>query len=248
MTLLFAGLWGAAAGSGLLLGALAGYFLRLPQRLIAGALAFGAGVLISALAFELLDEAFQRAGVLHVAAGFMAGAVFFTLANRLLSAVGARQRGRDTRRAAAAEESQGAALAVGALMDGIPESIVIGLGMLEGGTVSIVTVIAVFLSNLPEGLSGASSMRSAGHSAGRIFAIWGGLVCVTGIAAIAGYGLFSHLSPIWLAIASAVGAGAILAMLVDTMIPEAFAEDHDYAGVITAFGFVLSFVLSKSFG
>jgi len=246
--ILLAGFWGALAGSALVIGAALGFFLRINQRIIAGALAFGAGVLISALAFELLDEAFNKGGLVHVAAGFLAGAIVFTLVNRWMAALGARHRGRDARKAASPGESQGTALAVGAVMDGIPESIIIGLGMLEGGTVSYVTVIAVFLSNLPEGLSGASSMRAAGHSAGAVFSIWGAIMCMTGVAAIAGYGLFAQLSPVWLAIATAVGAGAILAMLVDTMIPEAFAEDHDYAGIITAFGFVLSFVLSKSFG
>lgn len=161
-----AGLWGLLGGSALVLGAAVGYFARLPQRLIAAIMAFGAGVLISALSFELMDEAFQRGGFDSTAIGFISGATVYTLANWFLSTQGAKHRKRSGQKqpSEADNSGSGAAIAVGALLDGIPESIVIGVSMLGGGVVSWVTVAAVFLSNVPEGLSSAAGMKQAGRS------------------------------------------------------------------------------------
>jgi ZIP family zinc transporter len=238
-----AGFWGFVAGAALLLGAGVGYYMAVPQRIIAAIMAFGSGVLISALSFDLMDEAFRNGGFNATAGGFLAGAIVFTAANRILASFGAKHRKRSTGRQPA--EGNGMALAVGALMDGIPESIVIGLSMLKGGTVSVVTVAAIFLSNIPEGLSSAAGMKRAGHSARYIFAIWGGIALASGAASLTGYTVFQHFSPAVIAATTAVAAGAILAMLVDTMIPEAFEEAHDFAGLITVAGFLAAFALSK---
>jgi len=142
----------------------------------------------------------------------------------------------------------GAAIAVGALLDGIPESIVIGLSMLGGGKVSMVAVAAIFLSNVPEGLSSAAGMKKAGRSATYIFGIWGGIALASGVSALAGYTVFEGFSNEVVAATTAVAAGAILAMLADTMIPEAFQEAHDFAGLITVAGFLSAFALSKMGG
>jgi ZIP family zinc transporter len=235
------------AGSALLLGAAVGYFLHLPQRLIAAIMAFGSGTLISALSFELMDEAFHRAGFNATAIGFVSGAVIYTLANWLLARHGAKHRKRSDQRQPSEAQAKGSglAIAVGALIDGIPESIVIGTTMLAGGAVSLVAVVAIFLSNVPEGLSSSAGMRKAGRTPLYVFAVWGAIAAVSGVAAWAGYALFGKFSPDVIAATTAVAAGAILAMISDTMIPEAFAEAHNFAGLITVIGFLAAFVLSK---
>lgn len=241
-----AGLWGWLSGSALLIGALVGYYLRVPSRVIAAIMAFGSGVLISALSFELMQVAFERGGIGATSMGFLTGALIYTFANRWLSKKGAQHRKRSGEQQPSEQEDagSGAAIAIGALLDGIPESIVIGLSMLEGGTVSLVAVVAIFLSNIPEGLASASGMKKAERKPRYIFAVWGGIALISGAAAMLGYSVFSHFSAAVIAATTAIAAGAILAMLADTMIPEAFAETHDWTGLITVLGFLMAFMLS----
>ena len=245
-----AGFWGFVAGAALLVGASVAYFMRVPQRLIAGVMAFGSGVLISALSFELMDEAYKKGGFDATAIGFLGGAAVYTLANWLLARHGAKHRKRSGGKQPSEQDDSGsgAAIAIGALLDGIPESIVIGLSMLKGGTVSTVAVIAIFLSNIPEGLSSAAGMKKAGRSAAYIFGVWGAIAIASGIASLVGYTVFQAFSANVVAATTAIAAGAILSMLVDTMIPEAFEETHDFAGLITVAGFLAAFVLSKMAG
>lgn len=238
--------WGLVAGSALILGAAIGYFTRLPQRLVAAVMAFGSGVLISALALVLMEEAYQRGGLLSAGGGFLAGALVYTLANVALARAGARHRKRSGRQQRDSRKpGSGLAIAVGSLLDGIPESIVIGVGMIAGGRVSVVAVAAIFLSNLPEGLSSAAGMRKGGRSPRYVLSLWGGIAAICGIAALTGYAVFSAFSPFVIGVTNAVAAGAVLAMIADTMIPEAYEATHSFSGFITAFGFLLSFSLSK---
>ncbi|HZY17890.1 MAG TPA: ZIP family zinc transporter [Ramlibacter sp.] len=245
-----AGLWGLLAGFALVLGAAAGFFLRVPQRLIAAVMALGSGVLISALSFELMDEALQRGGFWSTAAGFLAGALVYTAANAWLSHRGARHRKRSQGQqpSEAEQAGSGMAIAVGALLDGVPESIVVGLSLLGGGGVSLVMVAAVFLSNVPEGMASAAGMKNAGRDARYVFGVWAAIALLSGVAAVVGYTAFRHYPPAVVAFTMAVAAGAILSMLVDTMIPEAFEHTHDFAGLITVAGFLAAFGLSKALG
>jgi ZIP family zinc transporter len=242
-----AGFWGFFAGAALLVGAGVAYYWNVPRRWIAAVSAFGAGVLISALSFELMDEAYKRGGFASAAVGFLLGAAIFTGANVLLARHGAKHRKRSggAQPSEAEHPGSGVAIAVGALIDGIPESVVIGLSLLHGGAVSAVAVAAIFISNVPEGLSSSAGMKQAGRSAGYIFGVWGAIAVVSGLAALAGYTIFEHFPASIVAATTATAAGAILAMLVDTMIPEAFEVAHDYAGLITVAGFLVSFMLSK---
>ena len=244
-----AGLWGLLSGSALLLGAVIGWFVPLSQRSVAAIMAFGAGVLISALSFELMDEAWRRGGFWPVAGGFFGGAALYTALNQLLSLWGARHRKRADPALREAHKktnpNNGGALALGALIDGIPESIVIGVSLLEGGAVGFVAVVAVFLSNLPEGLSSAAGMKAEGKSDAFVFLLWTGIALLSAAAALGGYLAFDGVAPAAVAAVQAVAAGAILAMIVDTMVPEAFEGTQDYAGLIAVTGFLAAFLLSK---
>ncbi|MFJ9718338.1 ZIP family metal transporter [Streptomyces sp. NPDC101213] len=247
-----AGLWGLVAGSALLLGAVVGFGLRVPQKVIATVMAFGAGVLLSAVSSELLSEAYGEAGLTPVAVGTLAGAAAYTAGNVWLARRGARHRKRSGHLRAQAQPTEaqqsgsGLALALGALLDGVPESAVIGVGLLDGGTVSLVTVAAVFISNVPEGLSSSAGMKKAGRGRAYVFGVWGAIAAASTVSSVLGYTVVGRFSPTVIAVVTAVAAGAILAMVADTMIPEAFEDAHLAIGLITVSGFLVSFALSHA--
>lgn len=233
--------FGLLAGAALPLGAAAGAFLRLPERAVAAVMAFGAGTLIAVLALVLMEDAHRRGGLLPAALGFVAGAAVYTLADMLIRRFLGRRR-----RAAKRAEQSGLAIAVGSLLDNIPEGLVIGIGTIGGGAASPALIAAVFASNFPEALASASRMREAGHHALFIVAVWAGIGLLCGVAAWTGFAVFQAFTEGGVALASAVAAGAIVAMLVDTLIPEAYEGAHDFSGLITAAGFLVAFALHKT--
>ena len=233
-----AAIWGLVAGGALLIGAAIGYFVRLPKVVSASVMAFGIGVLISALSFDLMDEAVATGGVLAAMIGFLLGGAVYALANAALAKAGARERKVSTRAVGAS-----LAIAVGSLLDGIPESAAIGISLLDGEGVALVTVLAIVLSNIPEGLSSSIGMKSAGKSAGYVFTIWTAIALACSISAFLGYVVIGGLPKIYIAAAIACAAGAIFVMLIDTMIPEAFDEMHALSGPIAALGFLFAFAM-----
>lgn len=243
----WAGFWGLVAGSALLIGAGVGDLFALGKRITAYVMAFGSGVLISALSFDLMAEAYRHGGFDSTSAGFLGGAAVYSVANWFLARHGAKDRKRSGGEQPSEKEQPGSgmAIAIGALLDGIPESMVIGISLLGGGNVSFVAVIAIFISNIPEGLSSSAGMKKAGRSRTYVFGLWGAITIISGLAALLGYVACQGTSGDFIAAITAVAAGAMLAMLADTMIPEAFDEARNWAGLITVAGFLVAFILSK---
>lgn len=240
--------WGLLSGSALVIGAALGYFARLSDAVVAAVMAFGAGVLLSALSFELMLQSVERGGLGPAVGGFLLGALLYAGANALLARHGARHRKHSSRQApggGGALAQSGTAIALGALLDGLPESAALGASMLDGQYVGIVLVVALFLSNLPEGLSSAAGMKRMGHGKRYVFGVWSGIAVLSALAAAAGAGLLGHLPAEAVAVTIAIAAGAILVMLIDTMIPEAFAEVRSFTGPLAVAGFVLAFVLGR---
>lgn len=241
-----AGAWGLVAGGALVVGALIAWFVEVPSRVVASVMAFGSGVLVSALAFELFQEAADTGGLWPAVLGFVAGAAAYTLANVALARHGAKHRKRSGDRQPSEDEhgGSGLAIAVGALLDGVPESVVLGVSLLAGAGVSTTVVAAVFISNLPEGLSSAAGMKRAGRGPRYVFGVWGAIALLSGLAAAGGYLLLGAASPEAIAVITAVAGGAILTMISDTMIPEAFETAHAWTGVITSLGFLAAAAIS----
>jgi len=236
-----AGLWGFAAASSLVIGAAIALVVHVPRRLVALVMGFGAGALISAVAFDLTAEAFDRGGTTAVAIGLAAGGLAFYAGDRLI------ERRSSPQGASGGEQTSGVAIVLGAMLDGLPESVVLGSTLLGGASVSISFLVAVALSNLPEGMGAAADLRKEGHSARWILGLWVGIALVSGLAAALGNaGLGAMGGSAAVAIIQAFAAGAMLAMLADTMFPEAFSGGGDQVGLATVLGFAIAFFLSTT--
>ncbi len=241
--------WGLVVGSGLIIGAAISYFFHLPHRLLASVMGFGGGVLISVLAFELIEEAYIHGGLPSSITGFLAGAILFSAANWLLSGRGAKHRKRCSDCIVQFPEYKKGgnelAIAIGSIIDDIPEAIIVGIALGGGVSIGKAVLIGFFLANIPEGLASASGMKKSGRSAQYIFGVWGGITILTGIAGMLGYTVFGSFPDTIIAFITALAAGGILSMVAETMIPEAFEEAQSFIGLITAAGFLAFFVLVK---
>lgn len=236
-------LWGLVGGISLVLGAAVVYLIPIHDRVLGAIMAFGAGVLISAVAFELVDEAANTTdGDWSVALGLFAGAMTFFGGDYLIDRAGGQNR--KSSKAQSGAEDSGPAILLGTVLDGIPESIVIGVGLIGGGTVSAAMVAAVFISNIPEAVSSTSGLRASGWSAARLFGMWSGVALIAGLSSLAGFALFDGAPDESVAFIEAFAGGALLTMLADTMMPEAFELDGKTAGLFTTFGFGLAYAIS----
>jgi ZIP family zinc transporter len=230
--------WGTLAASSLVLGAVIALSLRMSLRAIGLIMGFGAGVLISAVAFDLVEEAVETESE-HwaVVTGMFAGCGVFFGGDWLIDRLG----GAD-RKDADGGQASGSALAIvlGTVLDGIPESMVIGLTILQGGAVGAAYLVAVFISNVPESISSTAGLATSGWKSARILWMWIAIALLSGVASLAGYGLFQDASPDIVAFVLAFAAGAILTMLADTMMPEAHEHAGNLVGVVTTLGFVIA--------
>jgi ZIP family zinc transporter len=214
--------WGLLAASSLVLGAVIAIAFDIRLRLIGLIMGFGSGVLISAVAFDLVEEAANSAGG-H-------GAVIAGMFERK-NAAGAQETGSPL------------AIVLGTVLDGIPESMVIGLTIFKDGAVGAAYLVAVFISNLPEAVSSTAGLRASRWRTRSILLLWGAIALLSGLASLAGYDLFQDASPGVVAFVLTFAAGAILTMLADTMMPEAYENGGKLAGVVTTLGFVVAFTI-----
>ena len=228
--------WGVLAASSLVIGAFLGELRPWPSRLVGLVLAFGAGALISAVSFDLAQEgaAVGDAGV--VAAGLAVGAVTYFALNRLVA-------GR-TRRGSGGNDDAGSALALGAFLDGVPEQTVLGLSIASGEGVSVGLLVAIFVSNLPEAIGSSTEMLAAGARRGAIRRLWFLVALVCAAATVVGYAIADNVSGNLNAAIDGFAAGALLVMLVDSMIPEAVRKGGDISGLVTVLGFAVAAALS----
>jgi ZIP family zinc transporter len=231
--------WGALAASSLVIGALLGMARSWPNSLVGLVLAFGAGALISAVSFDLFAEGQQIGDPGFVALGLAVGAIVYFAGDRLLES-----RGGGRRRGGGAE-STGSALALGAFLDGIPEQLVLGIGIAAGEGVSVGLLVAIFVSNLPEAIGSSTEMRAAGTRPAAIRRLWLVVALVCTLATVVGYAIADNVSPNLNATVDGFAAGALLVMLIDSMIPEAVRKGGDVSGLVTVLGFAVAAGLSS---
>ncbi len=252
-------LFGAIASSALVIGAAVGARVRIPQRVLAAMLAFAAGALITALAFELFEDSYELGGIGRAVLGLAGGAVVFTALSALLDRAAAGPRGEEDegsekldpdaaasdRRASPASTSgtAGLALLAAVTLDGVPENLALGVSLGEAGG-GLALLAAIFVSNFPEALVGSASMRAQGRSNTYVLGLWGACAVVLTLAVVLGAGPLANTSPETMSLPLAFAAGAVLASLADTLMPEAYEKGGPVVALSTAAGFTLSFVLS----
>ena len=251
-------IFGVIASSALVLGALAGGRMEIPKQVLAAMLAFAAGALICALAFELFEDSYEKGGIWRAALGLVAGAVVFTLISQRLDKLAEGDVAEDDGSekldtdAASAEKAPtqastsgaaGPALLAAVTLDGVPENVALGVSLGEGGA-GLALLVAIFVSNFPEALVGSASMRAQGRSQKFILGTWTVCAVLLTLAVVVGAGPLSNASDATLSLPLAFAAGAVIASLADTLMPEAYDQGGPTVALSTAAGFVLSFVLA----
>jgi zinc transporter, ZIP family len=234
--------WGALAASSLVIGAALSFARPWPTRQVGYVLAFGAGALISAVSFELAAEGIEVGGAAVTGVGLGVGALTYYFLDGLISRRMSTGRGRKGR---AEGSGSGTALALGAFLDGIPEQLVLGINLAAGAGAGVSLLVAIFVSNLPEALGSASDMKEAGRSREAILRLWALVAGICILATVVGYLVADAVSGKAEAAIDGFAAGALLVMLIDSMIPDARSDSGRAAGLVTVLGFAVAAGLSS---
>lgn len=229
-------IWGAVAASSLVLGAVLGVVRKWNDRVIGAVLGFGAGALISSVSFELVADGLSVAGGVPLAVGLATGALAFYLGDKGVERLGGRS----------GKTSAGLPLLLGAFLDGIPEQAVLGIGLAAGQGVSVALLVGIFVSNLPEAIGSATDMRWAGTRPRTIISGWIAVAVVCALATVGGYGLSALVGEQFAGAVDGFAAGALLVMLVSSMIPEASQKAGKIAGLFAVLGFAVAAGLSAA--
>ena len=237
--MLAAFVWGALGSAFLLVGAIVAYVFAPGRKAIAVVMALGSGVLIGSVAFDLIDEALKTQSVGWVGVFLLLGAATFSIGDWLISRAGGSERKDPTGKQSAGSAG---AIVLGSILDGIPESFVLGLTVLQGG-VSPSLFAGISLSNLPEGMASSSGLKAAGWPGRRVMLMWTSVTLAAGISSAAGYVLLDPASGFTGAIVQAFAAGALLAMVTDTLLPESYEVEGVVTGALVVMGFAVSLVL-----
>ena len=239
--------WGAFSASGLLIGAVGGYYMSLRHTAIARAMTLAAGILLAVVAVDLVTNARDAASLHWTVMGLLCGGAVFSSVNWLLSRLGAQQRKRCGECVEQPKEEHqpgsGLGIAAGTFLDGVPEGVVLGSSVLQQGAPGLGTVAAFFLANVPEALSSSAGMRRAERSARYVFGVWIGITLMIGLAAALAGILLRGAGPAVRGTVDAFAAGAILALVSETMIPEAFHGSPQFNGLLLVVGFVALLIL-----
>jgi zinc transporter, ZIP family len=230
--------WGVVAASSLVFGVVLGLARAWPEKLIGLVLAFGAGALVSGVSFELFEQGVAVGGAASVGVGLAAGALVYFVLARAVERIGPNR--------SQAASGGGTALALGAFLDGIPEQIVLGIGIAAGEGVSVALLVAIFVSNLPEGIGSATDMSAAGTANSKIARLFVGIALVCTLASGVGFAIADSISNELQAAVNGFAAGALLVMLIDSMTPEAREKAGRPAGLATVVGFAVATALSNA--
>lgn len=233
--------YGAISVLPLIIGAFSGYYLKLKEKWIGVIAAFGAGALIAALTFGLMEEAFKLGGLDSSVIGFLVGGIVFVIGDTIIIKVG----GRGHKRYHTARNSTGWGIVLAAVLDGLPESVALGLGLALNPKIGLLVLTGIVLNNLPEAISSGFDLKKAGKSAREIIFVWSAVALIGIVSVLAGFLLVQYISSDAAAVMQSIAAGAILAMLAVTMMPEAYREAHMGAALGTLGGFLLIFIIAK---